>query len=124
MEKGREIEMTQKAFSIEINKATKTMEMMVSGTFTAQDYEDFVNDYVTKTSSIDASQYLLEVDCRMMDLLTPGEVDKLQGSFTRYKETGFAKVNFIVTESQSIIKMQLGRVARMAGLTNIEVIVK
>lgn len=116
--------MSQKAFSIEINESTKTMEMMVSGTFTAQDYEGFVNDYVAKTSSIDASQYALEVDCRTMDLLTPGEVDKLQGSFTRYKESGFTKVSFIVTEAQSIIKMQLGRVARMAGLSNNEVIVK
>lgn len=111
-------------FSITVNKATKTMDMVVSGTFTAQDYENFVKEYVDKTSSIDATEYTLDVDCRGMDLLTPGEVDKLQGSFTRYKETGFAKVIFIVTQAQSIIKMQLGRVARSAGLTNSEVVVK
>ncbi|WP_422659471.1 hypothetical protein ACK8P5_02740 [Paenibacillus sp. EC2-1] len=111
-------------FNITINEGTKTMDMMVSGTFTAQDYENFVKDYIAKTSSIDATQYLLEVDCRAMDLLTPGEVEKLQGSFTRYKETGFHKVIFIVTQAQSIIKMQLGRVARTAGLTNSEVVVK
>ncbi len=116
--------MSEKAFSIEINTATKTMEMMVSGTFTPQDYEDFVKDYAAKTSTIDATQYVLEVDCRTMQLLAPGEVDKLKGSFESYKESGFAKVIFIVTEAQSIIKMQLGRVARGAGLSNNEVIIK
>lgn len=111
-------------FSITIDEGPKTINMVVSGTFTAQDYEDFVKDYVAKISSIDAARYLLQVDCRGMDLLTPGEVDKLKGSFTRYKESGFTKVIFIVTEFQAFIEMQLGRVARSAGLYNSKIIVK
>ncbi|MFC7680372.1 hypothetical protein [Paenibacillus sp. GCM10028914] len=111
-------------FSITIDEGTKTVEMTIRGTFTAQNYEEFIKDYVERTSFIDATQYLLVVDCRAMDLLTPGEVEKLQGSFRRYKETGFAKVIFIVTELQSFIKMQLERVARSTALMNTEIIVR
>lgn len=115
--------MSQKPYSIETNEKTKMMEMMVSGTFTPQDYENFIKDYSVKTAAIDASQYTLNVDCRKMDLLTPGEVEKLQGSFEKYKETGFKKVVFIVSQAQSIMKMQLNRIARKAGLDNNEVVV-
>lgn len=115
--------MSQKPFSIETDVANRKMNMMVSGTFTAQDYTDFVKDYADKTSKINTTEYILEVDCRSMDLLGTGEVEKLTGSFTRYKESGFSKVIFIVSKEQSIIKMQLGRVARNAGLHNNEVIV-
>lgn len=115
--------MSRQPFTIEVNEATKTMEMMISGTFTAQDYEDFVTDYTAKTSSINTAQYYLVVDCKTMDLLTPGEVEKLRGSFIRYKESGFVKSIFIIMPSQSIMQMQLERIARKAGLTNYEVVV-
>ncbi|MDO7904972.1 hypothetical protein Q5741_00925 [Paenibacillus sp. JX-17] len=116
--------MTQKAFSIEINRANKTMDMMVSGTFTPQDYDNFVKDYAAKTGSIDAKEYTLVVDCKTMNLLGPSDVEGLSASFVRYKESGFQKVVFIITQAQTLIKMQLGRVARGAGLSNVEVVVE
>lgn len=116
--------MTQQAYSIKVNKATKTMEMMVSGTFTPQDYENFVKDYIASTTSINATEYKLEVDCRQMALLRQEEVEKLKASFTRYKESGFQQVILIITQAQLVNKMQLARVAREAGLSNVEIIVQ
>lgn len=111
-------------YSIQTNQAAKKVEMKVSGTFTPQDYQNFVRDYAKMASSIDAKTFTLEVDCRDMDLLATEEVEKLKGSFASYKETGFQKVIFIISTSQTIIKMQLARVAREAGLSNHEVITK
>ncbi|NGZ74337.1 hypothetical protein [Saccharibacillus alkalitolerans] len=115
--------MTQ-PYSIQTNQAAKKVDMKVSGTFTPQDYQNFVRDYAKMASSIDAKTFTLEVDCRDMDLLGTDEVEKLKGSFTSYKETGFQKVVFIISPAQTIIKMQLGRVARESGLSNHEIMTK
>ncbi|GGO03952.1 hypothetical protein [Saccharibacillus kuerlensis] len=115
--------MTQ-PYSIQTNQAAKKVEMKVGGTFTPQDYQNFVRDYGKMASSIDAPAFTLEVDCREMDLLASEEVDKLKGSFASYKETGFQKVIFVINTKQTIIKMQLGRVARDAGLSNHEIVTK
>lgn len=114
----------QQAYSIKVNPAEKTMEMMISGTFTPQDYENFVKDYIASTASVDATEYKLVGDCREMDLLRQEEVEKLKASFSRYKESGFQQVVINITQAQMINKMQLTRVAREAGLSNIEFIVK
>lgn len=116
--------MMDRPFSILIREEMKTVEMIIRGTFKAQEYEDFVQEYLAKTSSLDGKQYVLKVDCKGMDLLTPGEVEKLQGSFRRYRETGFHKVIFVITPVQSILQMQLERVARSTRLMNIEVVIK
>ncbi|WP_172196473.1 hypothetical protein [Saccharibacillus qingshengii] len=116
--------MAQAPYSIQTNQSAKKVDMKVSGTFTPQDYQNFVRDYAKMASSIDAKNFTLEVDCREMDLLGTEEVDKLKGSFASYKETGFQKVVFIISSAQMIIKMQLARVAREAGLTNTEIVTK
>lgn len=116
--------MTQAPYSIHTNQTAKKVDMKVSGTFTPQDYQNFVRDYAKMASSIDAKTFTLEVDCRGMDLLATEEVEKLKGSFTSYKETGFQKVVFIISSAQTIIKMQLSRVARQAGLDNHEIVTK
>ena len=114
--------MAQAPYSIQTNQAAKKVEMKISGTFTPQDYQNFVRDYAKMAASIDAGSFTLEVDCREMDLLATEEVEKLKGSFVSYKETGFHKTVFIISPSQTIIKMQLARVAREAGLANVEII--
>ncbi|MEC0181528.1 hypothetical protein P4H61_08440 [Paenibacillus peoriae] len=116
--------MSQHSYNIEVNQAMKTVHMAVNGVFSQEEYESFVRDYVAKTSSIQASVFTLTVDCTQMELLGPEEVEKLKGSFVRYKETGFAKVVFHISLQQTIIKMQLGRVAREAGLNNVDIVVK
>ncbi|WP_025715601.1 hypothetical protein [Paenibacillus sp. 1-18] len=112
--------MSQHPYTIEVEQAIKT----VHGVFSHEEYERFVKDYEAKTSNIQASNFTLKVDCTQMALLGPGEVEKLKGSFVRYKKTGFAKVIFGISLQQTIIKMQLGRVAREAGLNNVDIVVQ
>ncbi|AET61704.1 hypothetical protein HPL003_24940 [Paenibacillus terrae HPL-003] len=115
--------MSQNTYSIEVDQTIKTVHMAVNGVFSQAEYDRFVKEYVSKTSSIQASSFTLQVDCTQMALLGPGEVEKLKGSFVRYKETGFAKVIFVISLQQTIIKMQLGRIAREAGLNNVDIVV-
>ncbi|MCR2806902.1 hypothetical protein [Paenibacillus soyae] len=112
--------MATQAYSMKVNRAAKTVEMMVAGTFTPQDYESFVKDYASTVGSIQATEYKLEVDCTEMSLLNQTEVEKLKTSFASYKQSGFHKVVLILTQAQLVNKMQLNRVAKDAGLTNIE----
>ncbi|AHM66939.1 hypothetical protein ACT3XG_16020 [Paenibacillus polymyxa] len=116
--------MSQHPYTIEVDQVIKTVHMAVNGVFSQEEYDSFVKDYIAKTSSIQASSFTLKVDCTQMALLGPGEVEKLKGSFARYKETGFAKIIFVISLQQTIIKMQLGRVAREAGLNNVDIVVQ
>lgn len=109
-------------YSIRTNQSTQKVEMKVNGTFTPQDYQNFARDYAKMAASIDAQAFTLIVDCRDMDLLGSEEVEKLKGSFLSYKETGFRRVLFTISPAQTIIKMQLARVARQAGLDNHEIV--
>ncbi|CAM3598179.1 hypothetical protein [Marinicrinis lubricantis] len=114
--------MAKGSFRIELNMVDRVMEMQIGGTFTAEDYARFIAEYEKKTASLDGPSYTLRVDCKAMDLLSAQEVESLKGSFEKYKQTGFREVVFIITEAQLFMKMQLKRVARSAGLDNVEVV--
>ncbi len=116
--------MASAPYHIQSRPATKKIDMRITGTFTPEDYQNFIRDYNKITSSIDAAAFTLEVDCREMNLLRIHEVQKLKSAFVGYKETGFEKVVFIISPSQTIMKMQLGTAARESGLTHHEIITK
>ncbi|OWA37201.1 hypothetical protein B9G55_03795 [Saccharibacillus sp. O16] len=109
-------------YTIQSYAAAKKIDMRISGSFTPEDYQNFIRDYNKITSAIDASAYTLEVDCREMNLLRLHEIQKLKSAFVGYKETGFSKVIFIISASQTIMKMQLASAAREAGLMDTEII--
>lgn len=111
----------QGSFSININPTAKVVDMIIVGTFTPQQVEEFVKDYQQKISNIDAKLFDLKVDCTDMDVITQDMIPKLENSFRMYKSTGFKKVIFTIKKNP-IIKMQLNRVARNTGLTNVEVV--
>lgn len=95
--------------------------MEVKGSFTNEDVINFVNDYQAKVNSINAKDFTLEVDCTTMDILTKDMVPSLENSFKMYNESGFNKVVFSIVKNP-VLKMQLGRIAKNAGLTNSEVV--
>ncbi|WP_117170767.1 hypothetical protein [Paraliobacillus sediminis] len=108
-------------YSIKVDKTNKKVDMMVSGSFEPEDVELFVKDYQTKVGSITANQYTLDVDCTTMNILTKDMVPSLENSFKMYNQSGFEKVLFTIKKSP-VIKMQLKRIAKNAGLTNGEVV--
>jgi len=108
-------------YFIDVKPATKTIEMKVEGTFTPQQAEQFHKDYEKQTTSVAANEYTLNVDCKTMKVIDQSMTPALTHSFELYKSTGFKKVCFLI-EKKGILKMQLDRIARTAGLTNYEII--
>lgn len=110
-----------KRATIEVNTIRKVVNVCVEGRMTLEDSKLFVSEYNTKMNTINTSEYTLEVDCVNMPVVTPEMAEELTGVMGLYNSTGFNKVIFQV-KSNNILKMQLSRLARKAGLTNASVV--
>lgn len=110
-------------YSIKVNRVSKKVEMVVSGSFTPEQAEKFVKDYHSKLSGINASEYVLEFDCRDLNLVSQDMRPSLEACFGLYKASGFTKIIIgIKKEETTILKMQLNRLGRSVGLDNLEVV--
>lgn len=110
-----------KKTSIVVNSARKLVNMSVAGKMTMEDANLFLQDYKTKIDPIAGQQYDLVVDCTDMAVLTQDMVDNLTGVMKMYKETGFNQITYQIKENV-VLKMQLNRIAKNAGLTNSQVV--
>lgn len=104
-------------YTINVNSASKVIDISVRGSFTPEQAKAFHTDYQTKVGSITAKDFTLKVDCTDMNVITQDMVPKLEISFKMYKDSGFKEVQFLIFKSV-IVKMQLSRVARSIGLNN------
>lgn len=107
-------------YVIDVIPTTNEVGMNVVGKFTPQQADQFHKDYEKQVNSIKPSDFQLNVDCTTMKVISQDMVPALQHSFELYKQSGFKKIKFI-TNGKSIIKMQLNRIAKSAGLPNFEV---
>lgn len=112
--------MTEK-YTIKVNSSKKTVAMRVSGSLTPEDAENFVRDYHKSMNTIDPTTYNLEFDCTTMKVVSREMVPMLEDCYKLYKESGFNKVIFQIKEN-AMLSMQLKRLARNTGLTNVEVV--
>jgi len=108
------------SFTMEINQAEKTIDMTVSGTFTPEKAQEFVKDYQQKLSSIKPEEFVLQFDCRDLDVVSQEMVPNLEACLAMYRDSGFKKV-LVGIQKKPIIKLQLNRLARQVGLTSFEV---
>jgi len=115
--------MAEGTYTMSVNPATKTVDMTVSGTFTPEKAQQFVNDYQSRIAKINASEYVLEFDCRDLDVVTQDMIPNLESCLALYKSSGFKKVEVGIRKS-AIISMQLKRLAKNVDLTNFEVVQK
>lgn len=109
------------SYRIDVNSASKTIDMKVEGSFTPKQAEDFHNDYQKRVASVDASIFKLRVNCENMDVITQDMIPALEVSFKMYKDSQFNSVEFLIHQNP-IIKMQLKRIARNVGLSNADVV--
>ncbi|HWJ77368.1 MAG TPA: hypothetical protein VNR61_04715 [Niallia sp.] len=105
-----------KKTNIQVNMSTKTVNISVAGKMTLEDAKLFVSEYNRKMSQINGADYVLEVDCKEMQVLTPEMTEDLTGVMKMYKSTGFKEVIFQI-KSNTILKMQLSRIVRNAALS-------
>jgi hypothetical protein len=113
--------MTAPVANVTVNRIKKTIEVVVKGKMTPEKHQEFVADYQKKVASVTAKEFTLKVDCTDMQLVHKEMVPALESVYGMYKESGFNKVVFEIKEN-TILKMQLGRLARGTGLTNAEVV--
>jgi len=109
------------SYEINVKNSQKVIEMAVRGAFTPEQAEQFHKDYEREVGSIKAVEFVLKVDSLDMTVITQDMIPKLQYSLEMYKKSGFKTIQVLINESKTI-KMQISRVARNAGLTNIELI--
>lgn len=108
------------SYSMKLNTAKKTVDMVVGGTFTPEQAEAFVKDYQTKLSSVKANEFDLHFNCGDLDVINKEMTESVVACLNLYKATGFSKV-IIGIKKNPILKMQLNRLGRTAGMTNLEI---
>ncbi|PLS19286.1 hypothetical protein CVD28_02415 [Bacillus sp. M6-12] len=108
-------------YTMNVNRVGKTIDMTVSGTFTPEKAQAFIKDYQAKVGSIKADEFVLKFDCRDLEIVTQEMIPNLENCFKMYMASGFKKVE-VGIQKKPIIKMQLSRLARNVGLTNLEVL--
>ncbi|GAA0485588.1 hypothetical protein GCM10008986_08610 [Salinibacillus aidingensis] len=106
-----------KKYDIQVQHEKKTIDMVVRGSFSEQDVQNFMRDYQNAVSSIKAGEYTLEIDCTNLDILTQDMVPQMEASLNMYKESGFHTVQLNI-RNNAVLKLQLHRLARSIGLKN------
>ncbi|MBP2242464.1 hypothetical protein J2Z40_003038 [Cytobacillus eiseniae] len=109
------------SFSIKVNHGAKSMDMVIVGTFTPEQVQEFVQDYTTKAKSVKAEEFVLNVDSTDMDVLTQEMIPSMENSIRLYQSSGFNKLNIKIKKS-AILKMQLNRILKNANFTNAEIV--
>ncbi|MEG0450105.1 MAG: hypothetical protein RR595_09630 [Lysinibacillus sp.] len=110
-------------YKIEKNLAAKKVNICVGDQITLAEAEKFDKEFGSTLSSIDASSFELHIDSTNMKVLTPDLAVKLGGAMGLYKQAGFKKIVIELSQS-TVLKMQVSRLVREAGLTNTEVVTK
>ncbi|WP_223068959.1 hypothetical protein [Paenibacillus caui] len=108
-------------FNIQINKASKIMNISVEGNFSPADGKASIEAYYHSVADISIPEYTIDIDCTRLEFSAPDSLPHLGHCFELYKNGGFKKVIFRISENP-ILKMQLTGVARMTELTDCEII--
>ncbi|MBT2290821.1 hypothetical protein J7E73_17110 [Paenibacillus albidus] len=108
-------------FVLKTDTAKKVINIELDGTFTEEDGVKSIQAYQQTINPINPADYELQIDCRKLNVTAPDVVPLLEGCFVMFKSDGFVRVN-LTLENNPILKMQLARLGRKAGLDNLEII--
>lgn len=115
--------MSVSTYKITKNISAKKVEVTVGEQMSIPEAQRFATEFQHTAASVDASNFELDVDCTGMKVLNQEMAEALEAAMGLYLQAGFKKVIFVV-QNNTILKMQLSRIARKAGLTNADVINK
>ena len=113
-----------KKYQFTIKRVEKVLEVKTQGVFTQEDGMQYIADYKANVAKIKPDEFTLEFDCSNLSLNRPEVIPILQGCLEMYKKDGFKKVVSHIGNSpdRAIVRMQFLRLAKNAGLTNVEVV--
>lgn len=113
--------LTKDTYKINVNTIAKTVSIAVGELSSQEAAKQFMTEYNKKISRLPAAFYTLDIDCTDMKVVTPALAGSLEAAFSLYAKSGFKKTIFH-TQKSPVLKMQFDRIAKKAGLTNIEII--
>ncbi|MFD1774768.1 hypothetical protein [Paenibacillus rhizophilus] len=108
-------------FILNTDSAKKVINIELEGTFTEEDGLKSIQAYQETINPITPADYQLDIDCRKLNVTSPDVVPLLEGCFMMFKKDGFERVK-LTLENNPVLKMQLARLGRKAGLENLEII--
>lgn len=113
--------MAVSTYLISKNVVGKKIGITVGDKMTPVEAEKFQKEFGALVASINAAEFELEIDSTDMNVLTPDMATRLEGAMALYKQAGFKKI-LVKLQNSPVLKMQVSRIARQAGLLNMEVI--
>ncbi|MBY0010245.1 hypothetical protein H7K49_07285 [Paenibacillus typhae] len=108
-------------FVLKADSVSKIVHMQLEGTFSNEDGLKTMQAYQQTVNPITASEYSLHIDCRKLNVTAPDVVPLLESCFNMYKSDGFQQVT-LALENNPLLKMQLSRLGRKAGLENMLIV--
>ncbi|MBY9078436.1 hypothetical protein KIH86_27425 [Paenibacillus sp. HN-1] len=108
-------------FILKTDTASKVLNIELEGTFSEQDGLTSIQAYQETIKPINPADYKLDIDCRKLNVTAPDVVPLLEGCFVMFKNDGFTTVK-LTLENNPILKMQLSRLGRKAGIENLDVV--
>lgn len=96
------------------------MKVNLSGEFDKPTVANFVTRYKAEVAKIKPATCELAIEISQMQVQTADMQEVLQGCFKLYGSTGFKKIKMNVG-SNVVLAMQARRIAKMCGLTNVEI---
>lgn len=104
-------------YNISVKSDVKLLKITLGGKFTETDAQNFMKDFTSQVKTINPTDYVLAFDSSDLQVSQQEMLPILQNCFTTYKQIGFKKVNVNIGTS-SVLKMQVNRVVKTAGLTD------
>lgn len=109
-----------KKYDIKKNFIKKALEISVKGMFNKEESLSFINDYKSAVNLIpNKNEYTLSIDCKELLVASAEIAPDLKQCFEMYHQDGFKVVECVLDKSNrtsTVVKMQLSRLAREAGL--------
>lgn len=107
-------------FKFNNNISTKTLSATLEGVFSVEEAVNFMVKFKQTVAVLKTNQYNFILDCEKVGVGTKESVEKLGECFALYKQYNFKHITFEV-RTNSILKMQLSRLARTISLTNFDI---
>lgn len=108
-------------FILLTDTVNKVIDIELDGTFSEDDGIRSIQAYQQTINPINPLEYELKIDCIKLNVTSPDVVPVLESCFVMFKRDGFIKVTLLL-DNNPILKMQLARLGRKAGLENLEII--
>ena len=108
-------------FILKTDTEKKVIHIELEGTFSEDDGLRSIQAYQQTVNPITPTDYELNIDCMKLNVTEPDVVPILESCFVMFKSDGFVKVRLLL-ENNPLLKMQLSRLGRKAGLDNLEIV--